>query len=465
MKRERIDILHGPIYKQLIFFFLPILLGTFFQQLYNTVDAIVVGNFVGKVALAAVGGSTSTVINLLVGFIVGVSSGATVIIAQFYGSRDDKGVRESVKSGMFLAIIMGVIMMVVGIVTAPTMLKWMNVPDEVMPDALTYMRVYYLGLIPSMIYNVGAGILRAVGDSKRPLYFLIICTVVNSVLDVLMVAVFGLNVFGAALATIIAQLVSAILVLIVLKRANDSYQYSLKEFGFNNKLLNKIIVIGLPTGFQSILYTVSNLFIQAFINGFGTDTIAAYTAFGKADAIYWMTSNAFGVAVLTVVGQNFGAKQIDRVHKAIKESVLIHVVMTLFITFVMYFFGQYLIELFTDDAIVIDIANQMMRYIAPTWVTFSLIEVLSSSIRSCGDSFVPMALTAIGICLFRVVYLLVYPQNTIIDILRCYPVSWIITSIAFVIYYYKGPWLKKCLEKREALKKINREQESDIATL
>jgi len=463
--KKDVDILHGPIYKALIFFFLPILFGTFFQQLYNTVDAIVVGQFVGKEALAAVGGSTSTVIDLLVGFIVGVSSGATVIIAQFYGSRDGKGVHESVKSGMFLAIIMGLIMMVVGILTAPAMLNMMNVPEEVFNYALTYMRIYYLGLIPSMIYNVGAGILRAVGDSKRPLYFLIISTLVNIVLDVLMVAVFGFNVAGAAIATILSELVSAILVLIVLSKTNDSYQYTLKDFGFNNKILNKIVTIGLPTGFQSILYTISNLFIQAYVNGFGTDTIAAYTAFGKANSIFWMVSNAFGVAVLTVVGQNFGAKQTDRVHKAVKVSTLIHATLTITISLVMYFFSGYILALFTDDQAVIDIAIIMVNFITPTWITFTLVEVLSSAIRSCGDSLFPTLITAIGICLFRVVYLLVYPIQNIEDVFRCYPISWIITSIVFLIYYYKGPWLKKCLAKREALKKINREQETDISTV
>ena len=443
MPGKNADLLHGPIWKQILIFFFPIMLGTFFQQLYNTVDAIVVGNFVGKEALGAVGGSTGTLINLLIGFINGLASGATVVIAQSYGAGNMKGVKEAVRSGMFLGIALGGILMTVGILMTPFLLTVMNVPADIFPYSSVYMRLYLTGLIPTMIYNVGSGILRAVGDSKRPLYFLIVSCLVNIVLDILLVAVFGLGITGVAVATVISQVASAVLVLYVLGRQGTVYHYDLrKDFTFNYAFLKMIVMIGLPMGIQSVLYSVSNLFIQAQVNIFGTDTVAAYTAFGKIDAIFWMISNAYGAAVVTIVGQCYGAGMIDRAKKTCWTAVLMYSITSIMISLACCVLGNGHFNLFTSDPAVIRIGMEILLYVAPFWVTFVFVEIFSSAIRACGDSLKPMIITAISICGFRIIWILFHPARTVLDTLFCYPATWILTSIIFLVYFLKGSWLK-----------------------
>lgn len=444
MKKLRIDLLNGPIYQQILLFFFPIMLGTFFQQLYNTVDAIVVGNLVGKEALAAVGGSTGTLLNLLIGFINGLASGATVVIAQSFGARDANGVKDGVKSGMFLGIVLGAVLMVVGIVLTPTLLHMLNVPNDIFVYSKTYMQIYLIGLVPTMIYNVGSGILRAVGDSKRPLYFLIVSCVVNIILDILLVAVFKLGIIGVAVATVISQFAAAYLVSIVLGKKDAIYFYDIqKDFGYDSDLLKKIIVIGLPMGVTNILYSISNLFIQSKINIFGTDTIAAFTAFGKIDAIFWMISNAYGAATVTIVGQSYGAKKYDRVKKAAWTACLMHVVTTAFVSLACCLLGRYLYGLFTNDSEVIRIGMDMILMLAPFWASFVFVEILSSAIRACGESLKPTIITGLSICVVRIFWILFYPANNVIETLYCYPLTWIITSLLFLIYFLKGSWLKK----------------------
>lgn len=451
MKASRTDMLEGRIAGPILMFFIPIMLGSIFQQLYNTVDAIVVGNFVGKQALGAVGGSTGTVINLLVGFVVGISSGATVVIAQYYGAKEENGVRKGVDASMFIAVVLGLILMVAGIVLAPSILRLLNVPEDIFDYSLTYMQIYLVGMIPSLIYNNGAGILRAVGDSKRPLYFLVAACLTNIVLDVLFVVGFHLAVVGVALATVISQVVSCVLTMRVLSSTEESYAFHLRTCSVDMAIVRRIIVIGLPVGIQSCLYSVANLFVQASVNGYGTDTVAAYTAFGKIDAIFWNTSAALGQSVLTFCGQNFGAGKVDRVRKGIRSGVMMYVVGAGLISLGCYFAGGVIYRLFTPDEAVISIGMQILRYLCPLWVTFAGVEILSSSIRACGDSLLPMIMTAIGIGAFRIIWILFFPGTTLFDTLRCYPISWILTSVLFLLYYLQGGWLKRSLRQREKL--------------
>lgn len=441
-KFGKIDILNGPIWQQILLFFFPIMLGTFFQQLYNTVDAIVVGNFVGKVALGAVGGSTGTLINLLINFISGLAGGATVVIAQSYGKKDMDGIKKGIESGMFLGISLGFVLMIIGIASARVLLESMDVTSDILPLAVSYMRIYLLGLVPTMIYNVGSGVLRAVGDSKRPLYFLIVSCFANIIFDILFVCVLKMGVNGAALATIISQAVSCILILFALGKENTIYHYRLNKIEFDPAYLKKIVVIGLPTGIQSVLYSVSNLFINAQVNGYGTDTIAAFTAFGKIDALFWMVSGAYSVAIITIVGQCYGAGKIKRLKKAVNTAVVMYCITSLIIIGVCYFGGNYLYGLFTNDAEVIRIGMDILKFLCPYWVTFCLVEILSSAIRACGESLKPMIITALGICGFRIVWICMYPSTTVIQTLYCYPISWVLTSVIFLIYYLKGSWLK-----------------------
>lgn len=444
--RSNNDILEGSITKALLLFFFPILFGTFFQQLYNTVDAFIVGNFVGKEALAAVGGSTGTLINLLVGFITGVGGGATVVVAQHYGRRDYESVGKCISTSIFLAVLMGGIMMAVGLICGPYLLSLLNVPAEIYDLSLTYMRIYFLGMIPSMIYNMGAGVMRACGDSKRPLYFLIVSTFVNIIFDALFVIVFGLGVAGVAIATVMSQVVSCIMTVYTLNRNSGAGSFSLLHPSVDLAILTTIIVIGLPTGLQSVMYTVSNLFIQRTVNGFGTDTVASFAIFGKVDALFWMFSGSFGTAVLTVVGQNFGAGNIKRTKKTFWIGLMWDIIISALIAGLTYYFGSYMVNLFTDDANVIAISVDILRYLSPLWVTFAAVEVFSSGIRACGDSLTTMIITAICICGVRIAYISLFEFETILEALRCYPLTWSLASVVFTLYYLSGIWLKRCLK-------------------
>lgn len=443
-------ITEGIIWKQLLFFFFPILVGTFFQQLYNTIDAIIVGQYVGKEALAAVG-STGSLINLLVGFFVGLSSGATVIIAQFFGARDDESVSKAVHTSIALSIVGGAIIMVVGIIFAPSCLKAMGVPSDIMHYAVDYTRIYFIGMIASLIYNMGSGILRAIGDSKRPLYFLIISCFVNIILDALFVIVFKMNVVGVGIATVISQIVSALLTVMVLMRTSQSYKLYLRKIRFYREILNRIITIGLPAGLQSVMYSVSNIIIQSNINAFGTDTIAAWAAYGKIDSLFWMAMGAFGVSITTFVGQNFGAKKFDRVKKSVVVCLKMAMGVSIALSVILFFFGGTFSQLFTNDVAVINKSSEIIRFLTPFYFTYVCVEILSGAIRGTGESLKPMILTCLGICVLRVVWILVivplYPSFTMVTV--SYPVTWAATSILFIIYYVRGSWLKKHIEKEK----------------
>ena len=438
----------GVIWEQLLLFFFPIVLGTFFQQLYNTADAIIVGKFVGKEALAAVGGTTGTLINLLVGFFVGLSSGASVIISQFYGARKADDVSRAVHTTMALAVTSGALLTVTGILFSEKVLWMMGTPAEVMEYAVTYIRIYFLGMIPSLIYNIGSGILRAVGDSRRPLFFLIAATMTNIVLDIVLVLGLNMGVAGAALATILSQVVSAVLVMFTLCRSPQVYRVQLKKIRFYGDMFNLIVRIGLPAGLQSVMYSISNLIIQATLNGFGTDTMAAYTAYGKIDGMYWMVINAFGVAITTFVGQNFGARLYERMKKSINICLAMSAGATLLLSFIMIAVARPLLELFSDDAQVIEIGLSIVHLIVPTYITYIFIEVLSGALRGAGDSLIPTIMTLTGVCLLRLFWVMVIvPAHHELNVLLLsYPITWIVTSAMFVVYYLRGNWLKRCIK-------------------
>ena len=438
-------ITEGVIWKQLLIFFFPILFGTFFQQLYNTVDAIVVGNFVGTEALAAVGGATSTIINLLIGFFVGLSSGATVIISQFYGARDGQNVSKAVHTAIAMSLIIGLIFMVVGLIFSPMALKAMDTPEDVLPLANTYIRVYFGGVLFTVIYNVGSAILRAIGDSRRPLYFLIVCCLVNVVLDLLFVAVFHMGVFGAAVATMISQAISAVLIIVTLMRTPDCYRLYPRQIRNDIGLLRGIFRIGLPAGLQSTMYNVANIIIQASINSFGTETIAAWTAFGKIDGMFWMIMDAFGVTVSTFVGQNFGAQKYDRMRKSVRVCTGMTLGTSVGLSIVLMLFGRFIYRLFTQDAAVIDIGMEILMTLVPFYFTYLGIAVLSSAVRGTGDALVPMLLTCFGVCVLRVVWILVIVplHRDLATVAFSYPLTWAVTSVMFIIYYLRGNWLKR----------------------
>lgn len=433
------QITEGVIWKQLLLFFFPILFGTFFQQLYNTVDAIVVGQFVGTEALAAVGGPTGTLINLLVGFFVGLSSGATVIISQYYGAKREDKVGYAVHTSVAFSLIGGAALMIIGIVFAPMALEAMGTPPDIMGYAVLYIRIYFIGVIPNLIYNIGAGILRAIGDSRRPLYFLIASCLTNIVLDILFVTVLGMGVEGAALATIISQVVSAVLVTLVLTRTREMYRLIIRNIRLDIRMMKRIIQIGLPAGLQSVMYSSSNIIIQTGVNGLGTKTIAAWTAYSKIDSLFWMIISAFGISVTTFVGQNYGACKMDRVKKGIRVCLSLSVAATLGLSGFLYVFGKPIFEIFSNDAAVLEKGMEILHFLVPTFITYVAIEIYSGSLRGVGDCWIPMLITCIGICVLRVVWIVIAVpiKPDIKTVLFSYPLTWIITSVLFIIYYHR----------------------------
>ena len=433
---ERNEITEGVIWKQILLYFFPILIGYLFQQLYNTVDTIIVGKYVSSAALAAVGG-TGTLINLLVGFFIGLSSGATVIIAQYYGAKNVNELNKAVHTGIALAIAGGIILTLIGLFFSPWALHMINIPDDIFDTSLLYIRIYFLGMISSMIYNVGAGILRAIGDSKSPRNYLIITCLVNIVLDIFFVLLLHLDVAGVAIATVLSQSISAILTLRKLIITSDIYKLTLSKIRFHIHILKDIMRIGLPAGGQSVLYSISNLIIQSCVNGFGTNTIAAWTSFGKIDAIVWFVMNAFGTSILTFVGQNYGAKKIDRVKKTIRVGLLMNFITIAFVQTLIYFFRDPLLSLFTNDAEVIEIGSSILKQLAPFYVGFVFNEVLSAAIKGSGEGFMPMIITVFSICLFRLLWiLLVIPHTSgILWVSLSYAITWCLSSFVFILYY------------------------------
>ena len=447
-------ITEGSIFGQLLLFFFPILFGTFFQQLYNTADAVVVGRFVGKQALAAVGGTTSTLINLMVGFFVGLSSGATVVISQYYGAKKADKVHWAVHTSVAFSVIGGVLFMAVGLVGARWALTAMHTPEDVMDHAVTYIRIYFLGMVPNLLYNMGAGILRAVGDSRRPLYFLIGSCFVNIILDVVLVAVLRMGVAGAALATISSQLFSAILVILCLTRTQDMYKVEWRKIRIDSRMLQRIIRIGIPAGMQSVMYNISNIIIQAGVNNLGTDNVTAWATYGKVDGLYWMMINALGISVTTFVGQNYGARRMDRVRKGAGACMVIGVVLTAIVSTALYFWGYLFIELFTSDPQVQLISQSLIHFMVPTFITYITIEILSGTLRGVGDAWMPLIITGVGVCLVRVIWIIfALPHfNTILAAAFCYPMTWALTSAAFAVYYYFFSSLKRVNLKKILLK-------------
>lgn len=418
-------IITGSIPRQLLLFFFPIWLGTMFQQLYNTVDTLIVGNFVGTQALAAVG-ATSSFVQLLVGLFVGLCSGAGVIIAQSFGAGDHDEVNRQVHTALALAIAGGAALTVIGLLISRPVLRLMQTPDEIVGMASEYLQIYFLGMIPQMIYNMGTNILRAVGDSKRPLYFLIVASIVNIVLDIVLVAVIPLGVAGAAIATVASQVVSAVLL--------------------------AICRIGLPGAAQSALYSISNMTIQSAINGFGTVAVAAWSVYGKIDFLFWMTVSSFGIAVTTFAGQNFGARQYDRVRRGTMTCLAMTAGTTLCISLALYPSAQLLFRLFSSDDAVVAQGVQMMHYLVPVYMTYICIEIFSGALRGCGDVRVPTIITVFAVCIMRIVWLAVaLPFKHELSVVEfSYPLTWITATVLFAIYYAKGGWMQRCIAAQNA---------------
>ena len=451
MERERAgvmwgsgDITKGVIWKQLLAFFFPLWCGTFFQQLYNTVDTVVVGHFSGKVALAAVG-STGTLVNLTVGIFVGLSSGAVVVIAQKYGAHRDKEVSAGVHTALMLAVIIGAVFMAAGFALTPWALRTMGTTAEALPGAIVYLRIYFLGMIPNVVYNMGTGVLRAVGDARRPLIFLIAASMCNIVLDLVLVVGFDLGVVGVAAATVCSQLLSGVLVLLSLGHMRDlPIRFVPRQLRLSPAPAKAMLRIGVPSALQSMMYSASNIVIQAAINSFGTDAVAAWTAYGKLDVVYWMTMSALSQSITTFASQNYGAGKPERLRRGTWVCTGISAALTAVISLVMYTCAEPFMRIFTPDADVMAIGVDMLRFVSPLYFTYILVEILPGAIRGAGRSLEPTLITVFGICVVRLlwVFCLVPAHHTIRTVQMSYPITWIITSLSMLLFYRFGHWLE-----------------------
>lgn len=438
------QITQGVIWKQLLLFFFPILLGTFFQQMYNTVDTIIVGRFVGTQALAAVG-SAGPLINLINGFFIGLSSGATVILSQAYGADDRGGVHSILHTAVTLSLILGLLTTAVGVLAGPQILRLTQIPENCIEDALTYIRIYFSGAVASMVYNMGAGILRAMGDSKRPMIFLIVACFVNIAMDLVCVVWLKLGAAGAALATVLSQIISAVLVLVVLMRLPREQKLEFSQLHLERGYLGRILSIGVPAGLQFITFDLANVLIQSSVNSFGDVTIAAWTAMGKTDSINWMICGAFGVAITTFVGQNFGAQQYARVRKSVWVCMAMGIPVVAAVSAVILPLRSFILGIYTDDLAVITAGAHIMLFTVPFNCIFIPVEVFAGTMRGVGSSLTPTIITGSCVCLFRVLWVLILVSriHTIEMLAICYPISWALAGLVFLAVYFRGSWMKK----------------------
>lgn len=436
-KRADVDMTEGKTLGLLVNFAVPLLIGNLFQQLYNMVDTWVVGRFVSNEAFSAVG-TVGPIINMLIGFFMGLSSGAGVVISQYYGAKKHEMVSKAVHTSIIMTVFLAVIFTALGVFLVPYMLDLMNTPDTVVPEAREYLTIYFLGIGGLMIYNIGAGILRAVGDSTRPFLFLIISAVINTVLDLLFVIVFKMGVAGVAYATVIAQAVSAVLVLITLFFSKGCVRLYLAGFKFHLATFLKIVKVGIPAAIQMAITAFSNVFVQSYINYFGPDCMSGWTAYSKIDQILLLPMQSISLASTTFVGQNLGKNQVARAKQGVKISLLVSIVSTVALMIPMMVFAPQFVSFFNDKREVVEYGALLLRLISPFYVLCCFNQIFAGALRGSGNTRAPMIIMLSSFVLFRQLYLYVvanYVSNTIIPIALSYPAGWLLASLLTAIYY------------------------------
>lgn len=443
-KRKDRDMTQGSIWKQILLFALPLMIGNLFQQLYNTVDSIVVGNFVGKEALAAVG-SVGPIINSLIGFFMGLSTGAGVVISQYYGAKKDEKVRKTVSTTLLMTFFLCIIFTILGSFMTPYMLRFMSTPADVFSESRTYLTIYFAGISGLMLYNMGSGILRAVGDSKHPLYFLIFSACMNTVLDLLFVINFHMGIEGVALATVISQCLSAVLILITLTRTDGSYRICWKELRIDWILLKRIINVGLPAAIQQMITSISNIFVQSYINVFGSDVMAGWSAYAKIDQFMMLPMMSVGLSATTFTGQNVGAGQIDRAKKGAKTAFWLAEIVTITVMIPLMIFAPKLVYLFSQEANVLHYGTLFLYMLSPFYMLCCVNQIYANVLRGAGDTKTPMIVMLGSFVVFRQIYLFTVSHlfNSIIPISLGYPAGWLVCSVAIYICYRRFKWDRK----------------------
>ncbi|SDL72502.1 putative efflux protein, MATE family [Sarcina sp. DSM 11001] len=448
-------ITEGVIWRQILLYFFPLLLSSFFQQLYNTADAMIVGQAAGKQALSAVGGSAGSVVGIFIMFYIGFSGGAAVLAAQFFGAENSTALQSSIRKSLSLSFLMGLAGTLVCFFFASSILTVMNTPADIMAPSLWYLKIAAFGMLPNSLYNMGASILRAVGDVRRPLFILIFTCLSNIGLDLLFVASLGMGASGAALATVLCQFLSACLVLwflrpflaggrrilftkVISKTGKPMEEIHHRHSRSPENLTGRILQMGLPLGFSEVMYTFANVVLMSVVNGFGTDTVAAYAAYGKIDAIFWMIVGSFGVAITTFVGQNIGAGRWDRVMQSIRDCALMMFLTLGIVIALLYTGAEFMQSLFITDPDVILIGVRMMHFLMPFYFLYIPIEILFGALRGMGDSLLPTLITFFGVCVLRSAWgIFIVPlHHTVNMVLLGFPVTWIVSDLAFAVYFY-----------------------------
>ena len=442
MRNERNSLTEGPIWKGILLFAMPILLGNIFQQFYNTFDSWCVGNFIGENALAAVS-SSGSLIFMLVGFFNGVAMGAGVIIARYYGARDFAAMRRAIHTDVAFGLAAGVALSVIGVVFSPTILRWMGTPEEVMPQSVSYFRFYFCGAVFTVMYNIFVGILHALGDSRHPLIYLMVSTVVNIVLDLLFVAVLHMGVGSAALATTISQGISAVLCCIRLMKVEKDYRLVPGEIRFHMESLRNIIRFGLPSGVQNSVIALANLVVQSNINAFGREAMAGCGAYSKLEGFAFLPVTCFTMALSTFVGQNLGAGKYDRVKKGAAFGICCCMLLAELVGLVFYFFAPGLIGFFNDGPVVVDFGSRHMRTICLFYCLLAFSHCMAAILRGAGKATVPMVTMLVCWCLIRVTYITVAVRivNELTTVSLAYPITWVCSSIVFLTYFLKVDWM------------------------
>ncbi len=436
--RYDVDMTKGNITRHLVNFALPLLLGNLFQQLYNMVDTWVVGNYVSNEAFSAVG-TVGPVINTLIGFFLGLSSGAGVVISQYYGAGREEKVQQAVHTALMLTLALGVVFTVAGIAMTPLMLQLMKTPAEVAPEQATYLRIYFAGVIGLLLYNMGSGILRAVGDSRRPFYFLVVSAVLNTVLDLLFVIKFHMGVEGVAYATIIAQAVSAVLTLWVLMGAEGGIRLELRALRFTWSVLRQIVAVGIPAALQMAITAFSNVFVQSYINYFGPDCMSGWTAYNKVDQLVILPVQSISMANTTFVGQNLGVGDTPRAKKGVRISLWLSVAVTAVLLIPVLLFAPDLTAFFNSKAEVVSYGALLLRLLSPFYFFFCINQIYAGALRGAGNSQVPMWIMLGSFVVFRQIYLYImanFISNEIIPIALSYPAGWFVCSVATLLYYH-----------------------------
>ena len=436
--RRDVDMTQGSIARHIIYFAFPLLLGNLFQQLYNTVDTWVVGNFVSNEAFSAVG-TVGPIINMLIGVFAGLSSGAGVVISQYYGAKRYDDVSRAVHTASVLTLVMAVLFTAAGIGMIPYMLTLMNTPPEVMPESTAYLTIYFAGVIGLMVYNMGSGMLRAVGDSRRPFYFLVVCAVLNTLLDLLFVLGFGMGVEGVALATILSQGVSAVLVVVTLLRSDNCIRLIPANLRIHLVMLRKIFAVGIPAALQMAVTSFSNVYVQSYINFFGADCMSGWTAYSKIDQMLFLPMQSIALASTTFVGQNLGMRQTDRARRGVTVSLIIAVSSTILLMIPVMVFAAPVVSFFNGKPEVIEYGTMLLRLLTPFYVLCCFNQIYAGALRGAGDSKAPMAIMLISFVAFRQAYLFIMSRvcNEIVPIALSYPAGWLLCSLLSAIYYHR----------------------------